>query len=114
MKAPKEVYLLTVVLMVVCCKPNIPTPPSGWKQRANNAIIGRITIDAAIGNCAETSGRHVICPASDDTLLFACSATITFTDGSPQEKWQLRCEFGVSDTLLFDDGQQTYFYGTKR
>jgi len=49
-----------------------------------------------------------------DSIQHVCAAFVTFTDGSPRERWELACAaFGTTDTLMFDDGKFSYFYGSK-
>jgi len=105
-------FLSLVVL--IACHSKRPDPPNAWIQKANNTTIGRITLDNQVFNCASTSNKHVICTPMLDSIEYVCAAFVTFTDGSPRERWEKACPaFGASDTLIFDDGQFSYFYGTK-
>jgi len=109
-------FFLSILSFVAlaACKDNRPDPPNGWGQKVNNQTIGRITLDNTVFNCAATRKKHVICTPIMDSIEYVCAAFVTFTDGSPRERWEKACPaFGATDTLIFDDGQFSYFYGTK-
>jgi len=99
----------------MACHSKRPDPPNGWIQKVNNQTIGRITLDNQVFNCAATRDKHVICSSIMDSIEYVCAALVTFTDGSPRERWEKACPSGLNatDTLIFDDGQFHYFYGTK-
>ncbi len=101
-------------VVLIACHGKRPDPPNGWIQKVNNQTIGRVILDNQVLNCAVTRKKHVICTPNLDSLEFVCAAFVTFTDGSARERWEKACApFGASDTLIFDDGQFSYFYGTK-
>ncbi|WP_421873616.1 hypothetical protein [Marinoscillum sp.] len=113
MKIIHLLIILFVVLLLDACNANRPEPPDNWVQRVNNKSINKITLAGGIPiNCAYTSGRHVLCGAERDSIPESCHAYVTYLDGTPREMWSMSCSFR-NDTLIFDDGEFSYFYGTK-
>ena len=106
--------LLISIVFLGSCHHNRPDPPDNWDKKANNQVIGQIVLDNQVRNCASTVKKHVICTTPPDTLENVCAVIVTYTDGTPRERWEKDCiNFMGNDTLVFDDGQFTYFYGTK-
>ena len=101
-------------MVLIACHSKRPDPPNGWIQKVNNQTIGRITLDNQVFNCAATRKKHVICTPILDSIEYVCAALVTFNDGAPRERWEKACPaFGTTDTLIFDDGKFSYFYGIK-
>ena len=114
MKNLFKTALYLIPLVLISCHTHRADPPDHWIKKTNNNVIGQISFDNNVFNCAETAGKHVICVPNMDTLDHECAVFVTFTDGSARERWSKSCpDYGTTDTLLFDDGQFTYFYGTK-
>lgn len=107
--------LLSILLsMIFACNGDRPEPPDGWRQKINNELIGRVTLEGEpVMNCARTRGRHVICQPIIDSLEYKCYAIVSYLDNTPTEMWEKACPVLQSDTLIFDDGKFSYFYGTK-
>ncbi|HCX21213.1 MAG: hypothetical protein CMB80_08610 [Flammeovirgaceae bacterium] len=112
MKLHAVLYLFLAVVLLEACNQNRPIPPDNWVQKVNNQSINKITFTGDGRNCASSTGPHVLCGANYDSIPTKCYAMVMYLDGTPKEEWQKECTF-LGDTLIFDDGQFSYFYGSK-